>query len=388
MSQSQKLKIGYIYVIENNFDDKVYIGLTTKTIKERFAQHVQAANSERGRNTILHHFMAKHGPHNFTVRELRRVEYTSLIELQLVEEECIKDFGNLNTTYNRRSGEMDGIKMDKVIQDKKQKTVERLSYSSLPSSEEILRIAFEAEEIPNKKISLNTFIDLFIEPEYNVGNILNSLKVVNNTVHMSRPILEWFGYEGEESDQRKSFKRLLSRNNVPYKEIAHNDPEAQHYPTIAEEAALLPHNAARSRQRFIIMNARDIKEAVMMLNTKTAKIVRNYYLDLEDLVKEYACYTTCFRERQLHLKDDRIDELMNQLKTMNIKSEEMNIRAEQRAIKQDEKIDEVLEQNEELKLNIKDVKAKLGIACVERAPLPEKSSKQERFLLLKRNDDD
>jgi len=94
---------------------------------------------------------------------------------------------------------------------------------------------------------------------------------------------------------------------------------------------------------------------------------------------------------------------MNQLKTMNMRSEEMNIRAEQmniraeqRAIKQDEKINEMLaqnetlidEQNEELKLDVKDVKAKLGIACVERAPLPEKSSKQERFLLLKRNDED
>jgi hypothetical protein len=34
------------------------------------------------------------------------------------------------------------------------------------------------------------------------------------------------------------------------------------------------------------------------------------------------------------------------------------------------------------------VKTKLGLACVERAPLPHKASKQERFLLLKRNDDE
>ena len=27
-------KIGYIYTIENNFDSSVYVGLTTKTIKE------------------------------------------------------------------------------------------------------------------------------------------------------------------------------------------------------------------------------------------------------------------------------------------------------------------------------------------------------------------
>jgi hypothetical protein len=153
--------------------------------------------------------------------------------------------------------------------------------------------------------------------------------------HLRTLILEWFGYEGDDRAVKRKFKELLDRNNVPYKEIAHNDPEAQHYPTIAEEAALLPHNAARSRQRFIIMNPRDIKEAVMMLNTKTAKTVRNYYLDLEDLVKEYACYTTCFRERQLHFKDDRIDELMNQLKTMNMRSEEINIRAEQMNIRAD-----------------------------------------------------
>ena len=55
-------KIGYIYAIDNS----VYIGLTTKTIKERYAQHLQAARSNRA-SCILHLFMAKHGPENFTV---------------------------------------------------------------------------------------------------------------------------------------------------------------------------------------------------------------------------------------------------------------------------------------------------------------------------------
>ena len=44
------------------------------------------------------------------------------------------------------------------------------------------------------------------------------------------------------------------------------------------------------------MAPRDIKEAIMMITTKTAKIVRNYYLDLEKnmlvtlLVSEIANY--------------------------------------------------------------------------------------------------
>ena len=37
---------------------------------------------------------------------------------------------------------------------------------------------------------------------------------------------------------------------------------------------------------------------------------------------------------------------------------------------------------------LKQVKTKLGIAVEDRAPLPENKAKQERFVLLKRNDDE
>jgi|PlaIllAssembly_1097288.scaffolds.fasta_scaffold64002_2 predicted GIY-YIG superfamily endonuclease len=40
INNNKMSKIGYIYVIENNFDHNVYIGLTTKTIHERFALKV------------------------------------------------------------------------------------------------------------------------------------------------------------------------------------------------------------------------------------------------------------------------------------------------------------------------------------------------------------
>jgi uncharacterized FlaG/YvyC family protein len=58
-------------------------------------------------------------------------------------------------------------------------------------------------------------------------------------------------------------------------------------------------------------------------------------------------------------------------------------------------LEEVKDQNEELKdknddLNkdVKDVKRKLGIAVEDRAPLPVDLKKQERFVMLKRNDPD
>ena len=50
--------------------------------------------------------------------------------------------------------------------------------------------------------------------------------------------------------------------------------------------------------------------------------------------------------------------------------------------------DELLDRNKGLKHDIKQVKTKLGIAVEDRAPLPENKAKQERFVLLKRNDDE
>jgi hypothetical protein len=51
-------------------------------------------------------------------------------------------------------------------------------------------------------------------------------------------------------------------------------------------------------------------------------------------------------------------------------------------------LEEVKDQNEGLKSDVKEVKCKLGIAVKDRAPLPEDKSKHERFVLIKRNDDE
>ena len=50
--------------------------------------------------------------------------------------------------------------------------------------------------------------------------------------------------------------------------------------------------------------------------------------------------------------------------------------------------DELLESNSGLKKQNKKIQRKLGIAVEDRAPLPEDKGKQERFVLLKRNDPD
>ena len=372
------MKIGYIYAIENNFDSSTYIGLTTKTIKERFAQHLQAARSSRA-SCILHLFMAKHGPENFTIRELRRVEYHSIIELQLVEEECIKDFGDLNTTYNSRSYEMGGLTLNRIIKERKGKD-KPISVSKVPSREDVMEIACEAEEYPNKKISLDKFVGLFIPKEENYGFILDDM-TIKGKIHISRRVLEWFGYEGDSSKQKIRFKTMLKRNNISFREVGCKDKEIELYPTIKQEIDELPNEGAIISSKFLIMDPDDLKMAIMQLKTKNGHTIRQYYIDLEKLLKTYTEYTLYFNHREASRKITSLEQMMARMDLEREKDRQF-----MRSV--GITLEEVRDQNEVLICDNVDVKRKLGIAVEDRAPLPVDVKKQERFVLIKRNDPD
>ena len=375
-------KVGYVYAIENNFDTSVYIGLTTKTIKERFAQHLQAARSSRA-SCILHLFMAKHGLENFTIRELRRVEYHSIIELQLVEEECIKDFGDLNTTYNSRSYEMAGLTLNRIIKERKGKE-KPISVSKVPSREDVMEIACEAEEYPNKKISLDKFIGLFIPEEENYGNIIDDM-TIKGKIHVSTRVLEWFGYEGEIREQKKLFLRMLKRNNIFFNELTQKDKEIEMYPTIQEELQLLPSNVTNSK--FLIMSPKDLKMAIMQLKTKNGHIIRQYYIDLEELLKLYVEYTLYFNHREAQRKITNLEQMMADMK-LERQQDRQYMRSLGISLEEvKDQNEELLDNNKGLKKEVKKVQHKLGIAVEDRAPLPVDEDKQERFVLIKRNDD-
>jgi hypothetical protein len=400
-------KIGYIYAIENNFDSSTYIGLTTKTIKERFAQHLQAARSSRA-TCVLHLFMAKHGPENFTIRELRRVEYHSIIELQLIEEECIRDFGDLNTTYNSRSYEMAGLTLNRVIKERSPK--ERpIVVSKVPPREDVMEIAWEAEEYPNKKISLDKFIGLFIPEEENYGTILDDM-TIKGKIHLNKCVLDWFGYEGDYKIQRQNFKKMLKNNSIEYHELTYQDKEINKYPTIKQELAGMT-NCGVVKTKFIVMDPKNLKRAIMQLKTKNGHIIRDYYIDLEELLKLYVEYTLYFNHREAQRKITDLEQTMAEMRlerkqdrdfmrSLGISLEEVKDQNET-LIDQNE---ELLDNNKGLKKDVKKVQRKLGIAVEDRAPLPEDNGpkyhdrdpakpdrdedKQERFVLLKRNDDE
>ncbi|CCV01883.1 hypothetical protein IIV22A_039R [Invertebrate iridescent virus 22] len=230
--------------------------------------------------------------------------------------------------------------------------------------------------------------------------------VGNQYVHLSSLVLKWFGYEGVITDQKQAFIKMLKRNNIKYNELTQKDKEIEMYPTIKEELQLLPHDAAKSRSKFLIMEPNDIKMAIMQLKTKNGHIIRQYYIDLEELLKMYTEYTLYFNHRESQRKITDLEQIMSEMRLdMKLQQEKRELEREKDRkimLRQEQYMrslgitleevkdqnDELLDNNTTLKKEVKKVQRKLGVAVEDRAPLPLDESKRERFVLIKRNDNE
>jgi len=82
--------IGYIYCVTNNFNDKRYVGQTSRTIKERWAQH-KFDSSRHLDNCVFHAAIRKYGEENFSV--------STVVELSNASRKGLK---NLLNSYEKK----------------------------------------------------------------------------------------------------------------------------------------------------------------------------------------------------------------------------------------------------------------------------------------------
>lgn len=91
---------GYIYKISNDFNNKVYIGQTRRTIEKRFQEHI-TYNSD---NTYIHNSIKKHGKEHFMIDIIEIVECYDMLKLydKLNEREIywINYYDSYNNGYN------------------------------------------------------------------------------------------------------------------------------------------------------------------------------------------------------------------------------------------------------------------------------------------------
>ena len=169
--------------------------------------------------------------------------------------------------------------------------------------------------IKEKSISIDINSDWFQELWYPLSK--------KRGVLGSTPLLNWLGYEGENKYKQRNFKKLLDNNSIPYEEIAYNDSRFLNNPVMQRE--IKQTNAGNLvLKRWLVLEIRDFKKAVMRLNTKNAEIIRDYYLNLEETCFEYAEYQANWLREKAELKSKlKEEELTKSMSLLAIKDTEL-----------------------------------------------------------------
>jgi hypothetical protein len=141
------------------------------------------------------------------------------------------------------------------------------------------------------------------------------------------------GYRGKDvSTKQEKFCKLLRSLEIPYDEIGYNHPLAIEYPCVQHEAQLIPVNNI-TRKKWISMDVKAFKKAVLRLNTENAEIVRDYYLNLEEAMFAYGEYTMRYMikkaERTRKVQDSQLSLAMEQLAIRDKSEEELQLQLQQ-----------------------------------------------------------
>ena len=97
-------KLGRIYLISNDINNKVYVGQTTQTLAKRFNGHCCYSKSDRSVNMYIKRAIHKYGRNHFKIELLEEV---SLEELNNREKYWISFYDSYNSGYNLTLGGQD-----------------------------------------------------------------------------------------------------------------------------------------------------------------------------------------------------------------------------------------------------------------------------------------
>lgn len=100
--------MGFIYKIINDINDKVYVGQTSRTIEERFAEHIHAAF--HGSEYAIHRAIRKYGVEHF---HLELIEETDALEER--ERYWIRQYDSYHSGYNLTLGGEGTVHIDNQI---------------------------------------------------------------------------------------------------------------------------------------------------------------------------------------------------------------------------------------------------------------------------------
>jgi hypothetical protein len=178
--------------------------------------------------------------------------------------------------------------------------------------------------IKDKKVAIDINSAWFQELWYPISKRTHSL--------LTMRVLNWMGYGGEYFTQKQSFIKLLDRNNIPYEEITYTDPRFSGHEVMIKEIADTDTKIVKQK-KWLVMEVRNFKKAVIRLNTKNGETVRDYYLNLEEVCFDYAEYQANWlaekAELQRKISDAKLVDSMAKLAIKDKSEEELKRQVEE-----------------------------------------------------------
>ena len=167
----ETLYTGYVYMIYNNVNDKVYIGETLQKISTRFKQHLQMAFREKRKyDTHLFRAIRKYGKEHFFVKELDRVigidRDQIKKEIQRLEVLYVEKYNSFKEGYNCNSGGGKGARIpsDEIRQK------EREAKLNMPNLSEFMANARAHQDL---RVGINMY-------DFNTGELLETFESIKD----------------------------------------------------------------------------------------------------------------------------------------------------------------------------------------------------------------
>lgn len=93
--------MGFIYIIRNDINEKVYIGKTQISLEKRFKEHCRDSNKRRSENRPLYRAMKKYGTNHFMIELIEECKNENLEDREVF---WIDHFGSYKNGYNATKG--------------------------------------------------------------------------------------------------------------------------------------------------------------------------------------------------------------------------------------------------------------------------------------------
>lgn len=113
--------LGLIYIITNSINDKVYIGQTIQSLKDRWNEHCRKACSKNEADMHIKRAIFKYGKNNFNIKELEKCTIEELDEREIY---YISLYDSFNKGYNSTKGGKSGAKPLKLDAEQQQSCIE------------------------------------------------------------------------------------------------------------------------------------------------------------------------------------------------------------------------------------------------------------------------